>query len=145
MSILNDTGDVSPTNLWAAHKATIRGKIIQMSIQINRARRLEIDKLEKEFLSLCKKHKQNPVMFPISKIDSARTALNLALTSRAEKHIRWTGARFYFQKDKPNSMLAIKLSPITRSHHLPKIKRGNTLSETATNSGSIPGILPKTI
>lgn len=128
--VLNDTGDVSPTNLWAAHKATIRGKIIQMSVQINRVRCLEVDKLEKEFLSLCKKHKQNPVMFPISKIDSARTTLNMALTSKVEKHLRWAGARFYFHKEKPNSMLATQLSPITHSHHLPKIKiAGGTLSQ----------------
>lgn len=36
-----------------------------MSAQINRARRLEIDKLEWEFLALCKKHKWNPKMIPI--------------------------------------------------------------------------------
>lgn len=74
--------------LWAAHKVTIRGKLIQISSQIRQNNRAEIDRLERKFLRLSKEHKQNPKLIPTAKLDAAWTTVNLALTSRAEKSLR---------------------------------------------------------
>lgn len=86
---LNDTADVSAETLWAAHKATIRGKLIQISSQIKREHRVDIDNLEKTFHKLCSEHKRDPVRVPVSRLDAARLELNLALTVKAEKRILW--------------------------------------------------------
>lgn len=68
-----------------------------------------------------KLHKKDPSKVPIAKLDAARTALNLALMVNAEKTIRWSGARFYQQKNKISMMLAAKLSLKFHSFMLPKI------------------------
>lgn len=118
-------GKVSPETLLEAHKATIRGKLIQLASQIHRSRRLDIDKLEGKFQSLSKRHKRDSQSISTDKLDEVHTALNLALASRAEKSLRWSGAQFYYQIDRAGSMLVARLSPNT----LAKIKiSGGTLS-----------------
>lgn len=90
----NDTPDTTPSGLWAAHKAMIRGKLIQIASQINRSWRADIDKLEGEFSTLSKKHEANPKSIPIGSLDADHSALNLAHTSKAEKWLSWNRARF---------------------------------------------------
>lgn len=51
--------------------------------------------MEREFLTLNRAHKRDPNLVLIDKIDATRAALNLAYTSKAEKSLRWSGARFY--------------------------------------------------
>lgn len=63
----NNVEDISLADLWTAHKATIRAKLIQLSSQINRARRADIERLEKDFLSLSKQQKCDPKSIPMAK------------------------------------------------------------------------------
>lgn len=86
---LNDMGDVSAETLWAAHKVTSRGKLIQIAAQRKRERAIDIESL-----------KSDPTKVPSSTLDAARVALNLALTAKADKSIGLTGAKFYQKKDK---------------------------------------------
>ena len=116
---------MSPETLWAAHKVTVRGKIIQIAARLKRMRKLVVEKLEETYVDLSRKHKLDPSEFPTSKLDSARTALNLALTVRADEAMKWTGARFYRLKDRIGPMLANKLSPRFRSRILPKIRQAD--------------------
>lgn len=57
---LNDVGDVSVETLWAAHKVTFRGKLIQIEGQQQRDRMGDIERLEREFCDLRKQHKKDP-------------------------------------------------------------------------------------
>lgn len=82
----------------------------------------DIQRLEKELSRMCHLHKQDPKQVPIDKLDAARLSLNLALTSKAKKHIRWSRAKFYHQRDTIGSILAAKLSPQPRQRTLPKIR-----------------------
>lgn len=50
--LLNDVNNISPTSLWAAHKAFIRGKIIQIASRIHTARKAEVEWLEKRFSAI---------------------------------------------------------------------------------------------
>lgn len=128
--LLTDIQNVSPITLWAAHKAFIRGKIIQIASRLRKARKADIERLEKEFSLLSKLHKCYPSPGSAGKLDTARTALNLALTALAEKSLRWQGGRFYHQKDKTGTLLAKRLTPKIQHHTLPKIKlRDGTLSQ----------------
>lgn len=88
--LLNNIAEVSPETLWAPHKATIWGKLIQISTHLKRER-MGIDRLEKEFTQLRRLHKQDPKMAPMAKLDARRLSLNLVLTTKAEKNIRWRG------------------------------------------------------
>lgn len=130
---LNDVGDTSAEVLWAAHKVTIKGKIIQIASQFKRERKADIVKLEQAYSSLKAQHKRNPSGIIISQLDAARLDLNLALTARAEKQIQWSRVRFYTQKDKLGPMLATKLSPRAKIHSLPKIlTHGQTTTSDPT-------------
>lgn len=82
---LNKVEGVSEETLWAAHKATIRGKIIQIATQIKKERQIDIERLEREFLSLKKQYKKHPSNSLLSHMDATRLALNLALTTKVEK------------------------------------------------------------
>lgn len=84
----NDMPDTSPSCLWAAHKAVNRGHLIQIASQINKAKKADIEKLNKDYTALIKKHKADPRAVPTNKLDAARTALNLALTTKAAKWLR---------------------------------------------------------
>lgn len=128
--LFNDIDNISPTTLWAVHKTSIRGKLIQMASRLRRVRKLDVDRLEREFSALSKQHNRTPTSGSAAKLQTARTALNLALTAIAEKSLRWEGGRFYHQKDKSSAILAHRLTPKIRSHTLPKIKlRNGSLSQ----------------
>lgn len=96
----NNMDGISAETLWAAHKATIRGKIIQIATKLKKERASDVEKLERDFAALRKHHKKDPSTVQIAQLDKARLVLNLALIVKAENSIRWTGARFYQQKDK---------------------------------------------
>lgn len=128
--LINDTADTSPSCLWAAHKAVIRGHLIQLASQINKENKTDIEKLDREYTALIKQHKADRNSVPITQLDAARTALNLALTTKAEKWLRWTRNRFYSNGDRIGSMLAGKLFLKFHSPALPKIRiQGGTLSQ----------------
>lgn len=93
-----------------------------MATQIKREWQMDIVKLEKAFATLKYKLKKNPTNASIAQFDAARIELNLALTAKTKKHIRWIGATLYSQKDKNGSMLASKLSPWYLVHTLLKIR-----------------------
>lgn len=83
---------------------------------------MDIENLEKEFKSLSKLHKRKPTPDTLAKLKTARIALNLALNSSAEKHLRWVSGRFYLRTDKIGPKLAAKPSPKHRIYSLPKMK-----------------------
>lgn len=118
---INDTGEISPEMLWAAHKTVIRGKLIQITSQRKKERRAEITKLEGEFQKLTKQHKLNPMATSLAKLDSARMTLNLALTTETEKSLRWSNVQFYVYKDKIGPRLAVRLTPKLRVNSFPKV------------------------
>ncbi|PIO40409.1 hypothetical protein AB205_0134110 [Aquarana catesbeiana] len=119
---LNKTENTSPEMLWVAHKAFIRGKLIQISTQIKREQRADILRLDAEYNKLKASHKKDPSKTPSSLIDKARLDLNLALTAKAEKVIRWNKHKFYTQAHKIGPLLATRLSPPIKTHALPKIR-----------------------
>lgn len=105
--------------LWAGHKAFIRGKIIQIASQCKCERKADIEWLEKAYVTLKAQHKRN---LSGAQIDKARLELNLALTTKVEKAIRWSGTKFYTQKYRIGPLLATKLSPWVKIHTIPKIR-----------------------
>lgn len=126
---LNDIGDISPSVLWGAHKAVLRGKMIQLASQLKKERKADILQMEREFHSLSKSHKANPSSTTLTKLEASRVALNLALTSNADKHLTWLSGRFYIQANKIAPQLAAKLSPKIKTS-LPKIRsQSGTLTQ----------------
>lgn len=65
---------------------------------------------ENVLYDLLKDHKKNPQANLINQIEAAHLELNVCLTTKAEKSLRWSKAKFYSQADKPGRLLAVKLS-----------------------------------
>ncbi|XP_077341249.1 uncharacterized protein LOC143986718 [Lithobates pipiens] len=129
----NTPKDTSMETVWAAHKTVIRGEFIKLATHLKRERTSAITRLELEYANLRAEHKKKPLKENIPQLDKIKLELNLALTTRAEKSIRWSGNKFYTQKDKIGSMLASKLSPKQRAHSMPHIRLpGEGLSSNPT-------------
>lgn len=77
-------------------------------------KKADIQKLTEEFLATSKLHKRDPTKEFLSKLEAAQVQLNLALTTSAEKHLCWMGARFYYQSN--------KIGAKTRTISIPKIR-----------------------
>lgn len=122
ISFLNETSELSPTTVWAAHKSVLRGKLIQLALKLRAEHRADILKHTEEFHALAKAHKHNPTPESLAKLDTAHALLNLTLTTTAEKHLSWAGAKCYSQKDRIGSKLAVKLSPKQCTLAFPKIR-----------------------
>lgn len=97
---------------------------MHISSQVKKDIQEDIVRLEQKFNDLCKKLKKNPSSVPTSSLDTARLALNLALTARADKHVKWVGDKFYLKKDKIDK-IAPKLSPKHTSYSLLKIRQAD--------------------
>lgn len=79
--------DTSPITIWAALKAVIWGKIIQIVARTKRNREGDIQQLEAEVARLQAEQRKSPQIDIRHKFDQAHIALNLSLTTQAEKHI----------------------------------------------------------
>lgn len=84
--------------------------------------RVDIERQDKELQLFCAAHKRQSDGVILGHIKSTRISLNLLHTTRAEKSLRWSSAKFYMQKDRVGSMLAVKHSPQPRLLVLPKIR-----------------------
>lgn len=109
---MNDTRETTPTCLWAAHKAMIRGKLIQLASQISRARWILIK--QKRSLSIFQKKTQSEST--VSFYKKYQALPSQPLTSKSEKWFCWNRAWVFFcQRDKirqvrsPGPLLSQKL------------------------------------
>lgn len=75
---------MSPAVNWAAHKAIIQGKLIQLTTKAKHARENTI-KWETDLEDLMHEQRAVPQVDIRHKIDVAKLAMNLSLTTRAEK------------------------------------------------------------
>lgn len=110
---LNDPSHTSSMCTWAAHKATIIGILIQTAVRYRRHYKALLKQKEDELAALLKEYKHNPHLDLWDRIESARLELNICLTTKVEKQLRWTQARFYSQSDKLVKLLSNEIGPQT--------------------------------
>lgn len=60
-----------------------------MMLKLRSAQRVDIENLENNFQVLRLVHKRDSHRFPLSRLNSARLALNLALPANEKKSIQW--------------------------------------------------------
>lgn len=78
--------------------------------------------MDTELQYTLKRHKHSPDGPLLQRIDELRVELNLALTTRTEKSVRWASTKFYMHKDKIGSLLAHKLNPRGRTFGVPRVR-----------------------
>lgn len=87
----------------------MRGHLIQLASKCKRERLLHITRLERELDEATTLLQSNPSRDLRARVTRIRTDLDVCLTDQTERHLRWTGQKFYANNNKIGSMLANKL------------------------------------
>uniref|UniRef100_A0A803JCB5 Reverse transcriptase domain-containing protein n=1 Tax=Xenopus tropicalis TaxID=8364 RepID=A0A803JCB5_XENTR len=118
----NNTPEVTPDIIWAAHKATIRGYFIQQAAIKQKKERETNNKLEKS-LQILEKQNQTKYSHQITKqIKAIKQELNTLQKHKVDKAIRWTDFKYYKYCNKPDRFLAKLLKDKTQINQIPRIK-----------------------
>lgn len=120
---LNDNGMVSPTVLWDAGKATIRGKIISIGSRLKKDRLKKQVDLETEIKRLENEHKQSGKQEVLNKLKENRDNLDEILTYKAEGALRFIDRKYYELGNKASRLLSFQLQKAQASRTIPKIKQ----------------------
>lgn len=128
---LNDNGTVSPSVLWDAGKATIRGKIISIGSRIKKDRLKKQLEIETEMKRLEKEHKQYGRQERLHKRKENRVKLNDLLTYKAEGALRFIDREYYECGNKASRLLSFQLQKAQASRIIPKMKLNSNSVETS--------------
>uniref|UniRef100_A0A803JA29 Reverse transcriptase domain-containing protein n=1 Tax=Xenopus tropicalis TaxID=8364 RepID=A0A803JA29_XENTR len=124
----------SYATLWEAHKAVIRGLLIQCGAQRKKARNLEIRQATTQLNDLVYQQIDNPMVDLRGSIDLIRTKLDLLLTHKTEKAWKWTQQKLYYYTNKPSRLLARKLNKRLDYTPINKIKTKNGFTTTTLHT-----------
>uniref|UniRef100_A0A3B3IK85 exodeoxyribonuclease III n=1 Tax=Oryzias latipes TaxID=8090 RepID=A0A3B3IK85_ORYLA len=91
----NDNGMVSPSVLWDAAKATIRGRLISIASKLKRERLQKQVQIENEIKKLEFELKQQRKQVTLDKLKENRTKLDEILTYKAEGSLRFINQKYY--------------------------------------------------
>lgn len=75
----NNSPDTNPFTLWNAHKAFIRGILIQIGSRIKKQRNAHLNKLISDIQTLETQNKTTPLAFLASSLSKLRTELRVLL------------------------------------------------------------------
>uniref|UniRef100_A0A3B3BIE4 Endonuclease/exonuclease/phosphatase domain-containing protein n=1 Tax=Oryzias melastigma TaxID=30732 RepID=A0A3B3BIE4_ORYME len=103
---INKTPGMSPSTLWEAGKAYLRGAIISYtSAQKKKELKIQLD-LEQTVAELEVQFRQHPTGSVAKQLEAARSALNQLLTKKAQTHIFYAKHRLFEFGNKPGRLLA---------------------------------------
>lgn len=119
-----------PTMIWMAHKAVIRGNLINITSVNNKAKQADIKSLIKDLDCLYYKHNQSPSRDILNRTQEKHIALDTLLLADTEKALRWTKARFLLYSNSSSTMFARKFNQSTKPVHVYKLinTSGNLIS-----------------
>lgn len=96
----------SPSVLWCAHKAYIRGVLLQIASREKKAKQTALNSLLDEIAATDNLFKSNPSTTLQEKLKSLRSKLRTAYLSQYEQRLSKLKWRFYLQGDRPGRLLA---------------------------------------
>lgn len=120
--LINDDGNVSPSILWDAGKATIRGRIISIGSQLKKQRNLKQQEYENEVKRLEREHKINKKEETLKELKEVKQKLDEILTHKAEGALRYIKRNYYEMGNKASRLLAFQLRKDQASRIVPKIR-----------------------
>ncbi|KAJ0059923.1 hypothetical protein NL108_015598 [Boleophthalmus pectinirostris] len=134
--LLNDNGEVSLSTLWDGAKAVLRGKCIEVTVQLKKQRLAKQIELESEIKRLEQIHKitRDPTILTQLKIQ--RNNFDRLMTYKAEGAMRFTNQKYYEMGNRASRLLAFQLRKTQASRVVTKIKHPST-SEDVTHPEKI--------
>lgn len=91
----NDNGEVSPSVLWDACKAVMRGKIIAKSAYLKKIRQLKLDTLKSDLKRLEREHKEKLEAHINQEIKKKREEINEIYVQEIQKNPLFIKQRYY--------------------------------------------------
>lgn len=124
---LNDNGEVSPSILWDACKAVMRGKLIARSAFRKKKKQERLITLQSDLKRLEKEH--NTVDSKIMvEIKMERAEINEIESQEIQKKMIYTKQRYYEAGSRSAKLLAYRLKKQEMGRHVYKIKNPQTNS-----------------
>lgn len=123
---INDNGEVTPSILWDAAKAAMRGQIIQITSRVKKQREAKRLELETEIIRLEKEHKTSRQGNTLELLKKVRQKFDDLLTYKAEALLRFTKRKYYEMVNKASRLLAFQFRKAQSNRVVPKIKHPDT-------------------
>ncbi|CAI9543512.1 unnamed protein product [Staurois parvus] len=112
-----NSGSVSSAvPLWEAHKATVRGHVIQLAAVRKREWEHRLLELHSLLASADARWKSSPSAAHKRSRDALAAELDLLASWEAERALRWTKHKFYSCANKPGPMLTRKLNSVGKPY-----------------------------
>uniref|UniRef100_A0A8C5MAE4 exodeoxyribonuclease III n=1 Tax=Leptobrachium leishanense TaxID=445787 RepID=A0A8C5MAE4_9ANUR len=106
---LNVTEDVTISSAWLAHKAVVRGHLIQRGATRKKAFNTQMTSVQRQISDLESQHKSNPTPDLLSRLTTLRRDLIQMTLQSSERAIRRLNLTQYTQGNKAGRLLASKL------------------------------------
>uniref|UniRef100_A0A8C5PJ08 exodeoxyribonuclease III n=1 Tax=Leptobrachium leishanense TaxID=445787 RepID=A0A8C5PJ08_9ANUR len=107
--VLNVTDEVAISSAWLAHKAVVRGHLIQRGAARKKALNAQTTSLQRQISDLESQHKTNPTYDLLSRLTTLRRDLIHLTLQSSERAIRRLNYNHYTQGNKAGRLLASKL------------------------------------
>ncbi len=101
--------DVDPQILWEKTKCAIRGFCISFSSTLAKAKTHQFTQLENKIQSLQILQKQHFTEQQATQLSSLKEEYDLLSHSKAEFILHGTRQKYYFESERPNHLLALRL------------------------------------
>lgn len=106
----NDTNNIFPTVLWAAHKAVIWGHLIELAAERKKLRLVDITRFTTELDRLYHIYTQNHAPDLLQQINNNRLELVKIPYEQTEKALGWSKAKFLLHSNSASTMFVRKLN-----------------------------------
>lgn len=125
---MNDIPETSPSTLWEAFKAYIRGSIISFEASRRKEKMSKLKDLEKQIRALDQENARSPSTTLHRKITTLKYEYNQIMSVKISKAFLYTRQRFFEFGDKPRKLLARQLRKMENDRTIHKLKaRDNTI------------------
>lgn len=124
----NDNGEVSPSVLWDACKAVMRGKLIARAAYRKKRNQARLKTLLMDLEKLEKQHKNTVDDNIVVEIKTKRAEINDIMSQDIQKKMIYTKQRYYEAGSRAAKLLACRLKKQQTSRHVYKIKDPQTQS-----------------
>lgn len=122
----NDNGEVTPSVLWDACKAVIRGKLIAKTAYSKKQRQERLHKLETDLKKLETEHKSKVDERTNQDIKRIKTEINDILAQEIQKKLMYMKQQYYEAGSKSTKLLAYRLKKQMSLNSIYKIKDPET-------------------
>jgi len=122
----NDNGEVSPSVLWDACKAVMRGKLIARSAFRKKKKQERLKTLQSSLKRLEKEHKNSVDSKIMAEIKRIKAEINEIFSQEIQNKMIYTKQRFYEAGSGSAKLLAYRLKKQETGRHVYKIKDPQT-------------------